>query len=174
MRPHEKCVPSALNSSLSASSCRAGVVSTLQPFSLKAAPKPSHVCAAVASLTVTSAVAPVTSVKVPTFQKSPMVDVTSAGPGGGLVLPPVPVPAVPVGVPPVPVGVPPVPVGLVPAVVLPVPAVVPLPEPPTPVPVPAVVPLPVPAVVDAPLEPVGCAPVPEEPPLLAGESLLQA
>src|SRR6478752_7615872 len=84
MRPQANAAPSlALKSSFIACCCKSLVVRKLQPSSLKAAPKPSHFCARVVSLTVTVAAA-VESTSMPSvLQYAPGAEVTSGGNGTG-------------------------------------------------------------------------------------------
>src|SRR5262245_23554563 len=149
MRPHAKLAPSvALKSSRMASVFICADVRASQPFSLNAAPKPSHVCCGCVSLTVTVAAA-VDSVSVPSvFQYAPIAEVTSGGKLTVIAPPLPPLPPVEPLPPPPPVGpAPPVPpVGAAPPVppVVPTPPVPPIgPVPPVPA-APPVPPVPLP------------------------------
>src|SRR6478735_3746706 len=116
MRPQAKFAPSvALNSKAMALVFISAVVRNFQPSSLKAAPMPSHFCAAAVSFTVTVAVAVESVGMASVFQYAPGAEVTSGGRLGVTTVPPA-LPAVPM-LPAVPTGAPLAPApGLAPAV----------------------------------------------------------
>src|SRR6478609_966850 len=151
MRPQAKFAPSvALNSKAMALVFISAVVRNFQPSSLKAAPMPSHFCAAAVSFTVTVAVAVESVGMASVFQYAPGAEVTSGGRLGVTTVPPA-LPAVPM-LPAVPTGAPLAPApGLAPAV--------PTGAPPLPVPAVGItVPLPAVGVPGVPAVPTGGAP----------------